>query len=347
MKQFIATAGIIATICLLTVSCNNKNGKKYLPNISGRAGEIQVVCTKGNWESDPGAAIRASLGGDFPFLPQREAYYVLYNVPITSFSANFEIHRNIIFMQTEPDSAKTKVEFKTDVWAAPQAVVYITSPNEDEMTKAVIENRDKMRNFFDQAERVRIIDNAKLYEAVEIREKMAAQFGGSPYFPSEYSLKKQTDDFAWISYETTYTNQAVLMYKQPNVDSTWAQPLTILNGITEKMKEEVPGMRDGSYMTVSKITPSYQWVTLAGKSFAEMRGLWEVENDYMGGPFVSHTFLSKDGQEVITLIAFVYAPKYEKRNYLRQVESIIWSFDWKEDFKVPAATPEEGKAKKR
>jgi hypothetical protein len=46
----------------------------------------------------------------------------------------------------------------------------------------------------------------------------------------------------------------------------------------------------------------------------------------MGGPFLSHSFLSEDGSEIITMDAFVYAPKYDKRNYLRQVEAILYSF---------------------
>ena len=65
-----------------------------------------------------------------------------------------------------------------------------------------------------------------------------------------------------------------------------------------------------------------------GLDFAEIRGFWEVYNDYMGGPFVSHVFYSRDGQEMIVLQGFVYAPKYDKRQYMRQVESIIYSFEW-------------------
>ena len=64
------------------------------------------------------------------------------------------------------------------------------------------------------------------------------------------------------------------------------------------------------------------------RGYGEMRGLWEVHKDYMGGPFISHSFYSPDGKDIIVLEAFVYAPKYDKRNYLRQVESIIYSFEW-------------------
>ena len=63
----------------------------------------------------------------------------------------------------------------------------------------------------------------------------------------------------------------------------------------------------------------------------QTRGYWEVANDYMGGPFVSHSFYSPDGIYVVVCDAFVYAPKYDKRQYLRQVESLLYSWEWKEE----------------
>jgi hypothetical protein len=65
-----------------------------------------------------------------------------------------------------------------------------------------------------------------------------------------------------------------------------------------------------------------------GRDFAEIKGLWDVHNDFMGGPFVAHAFYSKDGKDIIVLMAFVYAPRYDKRHYLRQVESILYSYEW-------------------
>ena len=48
----------------------------------------------------------------------------------------------------------------------------------------------------------------------------------------------------------------------------------------------------------------------------------------MGGHFVSHSFYSRDGKEIIVLESWVYAAKYDKRQYLRQVESLLYSFEW-------------------
>ena len=36
---------------------------------------------------------------------------------------------------------------------------------------------------------------------------------------------------------------------------------------------------------------------------------------------------------MIFMEGFVYAPKYDKRLYLRQVESILYSFEWEKEKK--------------
>jgi hypothetical protein len=61
----------------------------------------------------------------------------------------------------------------------------------------------------------------------------------------------------------------------------------------------------------------------------ETRGLWDIENDFMGGPFISHALIDKTGERVLVLDAFVYHPRADKRNYVRQLEAILYSFEWK------------------
>ena len=40
------------------------------------------------------------------------------------------------------------------------------------------------------------------------------------------------------------------------------------------------------------------------------------------------TLYSRDGKDIIVLDGFVYAPRYDKRHYVREVESIMYSFEW-------------------
>jgi hypothetical protein len=62
-----------------------------------------------------------------------------------------------------------------------------------------------------------------------------------------------------------------------------------------------------------------------GNYASEMRGLWRVENDFMGGPYVALSELDASNQRVINAFGFVYAPSKDKRNLLRQVEAMIYS----------------------
>ncbi len=332
MKKFrqILLFAASAAVLLSAMSCNNEARKKaLLPTISGKAGEIIVVIDKGNWEGASGTAIRDLLTAECPYLPQAEPLYTLINVAPQAFTNIFEIHRNIIIVNISSDVTEPGMVYKYDVWARPQCVIGVNAPD-NETAAALIEKDSKIiLNTIEQAERDRIITNSIQYEERSLYPEVAAVLGGSPHFPTGYSLKKKTDDFVWISYETTHVNQGFLLYKYPVTGENDLTLEKIVAKRNETMKEQVPGMFENTYMTTSEITaPGLEYVKYKGREFAEVRGLWEVYNDYMGGPFVSHSFYSKDGKDVICIEGFVYAPKYDKRHYLRQVESILYSFEW-------------------
>lgn len=323
---------IMGLAAILAISCND-NSELVKQNVGGKAGEIIIVANKAQWESEPGSELRSILATQYPYLPQSEPSYTLINIPHKSFTSLFEYHRNIIILKVEPE---LKAEFKAveDVWAAPQTVIMITAPNNEEAAKVIAENGNTLFNIIGQAERNRIMRNSKRYEDVALRQLVAETFGGSPYYPKGYSLKKKTDNFIWISYETTYINLGIFVYRIPYKDSTSVQLEGLMAATNEIMQENVPGMVDNSYMTISsEVTPGLEVMKYKNRNFVEMRGLWEVKNDFMGGPFVIHAFYDKNNpEEIIVVEGFVYAPRYDKRDYIRQVESILYSFDWKEDF---------------
>ena len=108
---------------------------------------------------------------------------------------------------------------------------------------------------------------------------------------------------------------------------------TIIEEQNKVLQENVPGMFPNSYMTTSTAeTPVMTPYKYKGKSFVEIRGLWEVANDYMGGPFVEHIHYAKESGKLLVVEGFVYAPRFKKRNLVRQVESIVYSFEWAENF---------------
>ena len=333
MKHLVRILALVACLAALA-GCKGKKHGQLLPNVSGKAGEIVVVIDKDNWEGNIGSALRELLACDCPYLAQREPLFNLTNVPPGSFNNMFRMHRNIVILNINPQNANVGVTYKRNQWAQPQAVVQLSAYDEAGVLALIAESEHRIPEFFEQAERDRIIANAILYEEVSLRPAMEQLTGGFLHFPSGYKLRKATSDFLWIADEKQYTNQTVLVYKYPALPE---DNFTLENIITRRnqvMKENVPGMFDGTYMTTSQaVLPTVQSLSYHGLDFMQTRGFWEVEGDFMGGPFVSHSFYSPDGKDIIVLEAFVYAPKYDKRQYLRQVESLLYSFEWKKDEK--------------
>ena len=331
MKRIIKTLALACAAILAFASCNEQQQRKaLLPNISGKAGEVIVVIDKGNWEGALGAALRDSLACEAPYLPQREPLFALVNVPQNAFTSMFQVHRNIVVTNVNPTVTEPGLVIRKDVWAAPQTVMYLNAPDVDTAIEIIQKNTELMRATLEQAERDRIIGNIKKYEELKLAPVVTEMVGGSPHFPSGYKLKKKTDDFIWVSYDIQHLTQGVLIYKYPVVEGEdMMSPENLLKANSKMLMDNVPGMFENTYMTISSYAPpTVKYMKYKGLQFAEIRGLWEVHNDYMGGPFVTHVFYSPDGKYMIGLEGFVYAPKFDKRHYLRQVESIIYSFEW-------------------
>ena len=331
MKRYLKYLVAAVTAVLAIASCNEEKRKKaLLPNISGKAGEVIVVIDKGLWEGSVGTVLRDTLTADCPFLPQREPLYNLVDVAPSGFGNMFQIHRNIIVVNVSSSVTEPGVVIRQNLWAAPQCVIYINAANTESAVALIKENGSKIVTTLEQAERDRVITNSRKYEERALAPAVTEVIGGSPHFPSGYQLKKKTADFAWITYAPQGTQQSILAFKYPIAEGEDMMSKTsLIDNINGMLKNNVPGMFENTYMTIaSGITPSVKYMNYKGHAFAEIRGLWDVYNDYMGGPFVAHAFYSQDGNDMIVLLAFVYAPKYDKRQYLRQVESILYSFEW-------------------
>ena len=327
MKNFLT---LILAGALAFVSC--KNTETLLPNVSGKAGEVIVVMDRENWEGALGNSTRALLADECPFLVQREPLFNLVNVAPTGFADLFKIHRNIVIFNINPQNDTTGLVHKRNVWANTQVVLQVNAYDSEGAMKLLDENGKVIVNAIEQAERDRIIGNNLKFEEKGIAPKVAEVFGGCLHFPSGYKIRKVSSDFMWIADEKQYVYQDVLIYRYPAEKDHPFTSDNIIRHRNEALQANVTGMFDNTYMTTSDyFTPQIEYMRYRGRHFVQTRGMWDVKNDFMGGPFVSHSFYSRDGQDIIVVEAFVYAPRYDKRQYLRQVESILYSWEWAED----------------
>ena len=318
----------LLTVGHATTACNIRTS--LLPSVSGNEGDLLVVTTQSDWDGELGVTIRDSLTQEYPYLPSVEPMFDLSHASPKGFTDLYHTFRSILIVNIDPKEIASRVIYKTNVWAAPQAVIKLNAPSREEALKAFKENCRDIITFLENMERDRIISNIKAYEDQFLAPKVREMIGGSPYFPHGYKLKAKRNNFIWISHETQYIQQSILIFKYPIIEGVDMMASENLRAATDRLlKENVPGMFENTYMIITPIIDPYIGYNKSGNNiFAEMKGLWEVYGDYMGGPFVSHTYYAPDGKNMVTLFAFAYAPKYDKRTYMRQLEAILCSFKW-------------------
>ncbi len=321
---------ICLLLCLFTViSCDSGNNRT-LPTSTGKAGEIIVVIAQNHWESKLGDAIRKVLAQPYPALPQEEPLFNIVHVKKAGFKGILTYHRNILFLEIGNSTPESMI-MKKDIWARGQVAVTVSARNGASAAKLILSKSPRLISHFVDAERHRLmkgysrIKNKKLID--EIEKKLQVRLSVA----KDYNIATRAKRFMWIRKETSETSQGVFIYDYPYLDKQAFSVENIMHIRDSVTQAYVPGSRKGSFMKIVKeYPPVVKEVDFNNNYALEVRGLWEVEGDFMGGPYLSYTILDVERQRVVCVEAYVYCPKFNKRNYLRQLEAILLTLKFTE-----------------
>ena len=144
--------------------------------------------------------------------------------------------------------------------------------------------------------------------------------------PKGYVIDVDSANFIWISHETPYISQSLFIYYYDYTDTLQFEKENLIKKRNEVLKKHVPGNLPGSYMTTETEFPiDYEQFYLNNRYIAQLKGLWRVENDFMGGPFHSFSTVDESRNRIITVEGYLFSPKFDKRNYMRQLEAIMFT----------------------
>ncbi len=311
-------------------SCNsgNSTGGSLQPNVSGSTGEVVVVLDKAKWDGRLGTMIRESLADDMDGMPRAEPLFDLVNVTPGGFGELYVTHRNIIFIQTGSDKEK-KVSVQTNKYASTQLIINLQGKNDQEIIDLINEQRKVIVDKINITERDRWISYYKRALNSVSFNKLREEHKLILHVPSNYSLDVDEKGFVWMSYETPTTTQSVFVhYLDYNGENYFNEDSirSIRNIIT---KTKIEGSKPGTYMAIEDRAPvEFTTFRFRDREYAMLKGLWTLENGFMGGPFV--TLVTKDevNKRFVMVDGYVYAPNDDKRELLRQVEAILYTVDF-------------------
>ncbi|MBQ6584229.1 MAG: DUF4837 family protein [Alistipes sp.] len=336
MKQ-LSKIVTFALIVLAFVGCRefhtlSKDGKKP---IQGGAYEVLVVCDNSEWESPLGTKLRELLEQPVEMLNQNEPMFNVLRITSGDLRHLLLQHRNILKVVISDKVAQAQINAQYDLDAAPQIVLTFQAPTQKAALEYLEANGDALTKVLEIAERNRTIAYAEKHNVKVLNDLLHREFDIDAKIPKGYELRSQSENFLWASYEFPTASQGFFCYSYP-YRGKGSLTADYLVAMRNSFAKRIPGPSDGSYMiTVEQIPdaegkgvlplrPLYRSVVVNGREWIEMRGFWDVENDYMGGPFVSYTTVNDATNEVFTIDCYVFSPKYGKRNFLRPLEHLVY-----------------------
>jgi hypothetical protein len=307
--------------------CNSEQARQQtgvLPSVTGKTGELIVVMDTAKFRSEVGLPIKKQLSSVFKGLPQPEPIFDLINIPSKAFDRGFKTHRNVLRIQVAPKYSEPRFVVRKGVYSKSQILIEAQAPGDSALVQLFSQRGDVAARRFIEAEWGRY---QQAYRGMKNRGEMMhlrEKFNIEMVIPKGFSLDKDTTSFSWIAKEDPEYSQGFLVYKYP-----YEGEETFTTGYQIRMRDRftkkfVPGPSPNSYMiTETLVTPFFNKKRVNNHTVYEMRGLWKVKNDFMGGPFVSYSIFNENTGNVITVDGFVYAPRFDKRDYVRQMEAIL------------------------
>jgi hypothetical protein len=328
MKWFLYTF-VIAIVLMTVVSCGDSTNLPK-PGATGKIGELLVIIEKPYWDSELGDTIRSIFEKPYPGLANSEKFFTLIPVANSSFLPVMQKHRNILLISISPELSEAKLTINRDHWATPQIVLNAIGSDISAVSKILSNKSEYMVSLYEQIELERQSENVKIYSDTMINRKIRDGFDIDLHVPSGYyTIMRNDPGFIWLETQSNHNSIGVFVYSYPFVDDSTFTVNYLVNKRDAVMKEKVHGARDSSWMTTTKIImPKLEIKKFKGLQYGELRGLWELVNDYMGGPFVSRSYIDEKKRRIVTVEGYVYAPRFEKRDYVRRVMGIINTFSF-------------------
>lgn len=335
MKRFISILlAFIATVSM--VGCDSFNSLTGAKKTSqGSPYEVLVVCDGSEWESPLGEELRNVLGTPVEMLNQEEPMFDIVRITARDFKHLLPSYRNILKVLCSPEVKETAMLAQYDVVATPQLVLTFQGPSVEAMVAYLEENGDSLLRVLEIAERNRTIEYSQLQSAKPLEKIIKKALNVDMKISNGYLFRNESEDFVWASNEYPAASQGFFVYSHPYNGRASLTTKALVAARNEYAKR-IPGPTDGSFMTTvdrlpniedsgyDDFLPERKVIKINGRDWIELRGFWEVEKNFMGGPFVSYTTLDERTGRLFTLDCYVYSPKYGKRNFLRPLEHLVY-----------------------
>ncbi|WP_424492812.1 DUF4837 family protein [Salinimicrobium sp. GXAS 041] len=307
------------------VSCgeNGEENERVLSDSSGNINNLSVIVDNDLWQGEVGEAIRENLASPVDGLPQDEPLFSISQMPPEAFSGF--TRKNRIFLKIEKGQAGD-IKVGNNLYAKPQTGVVVKGQTNEEIASLINQNAENIIKAFKRTEINE--KQRRISKSLKEDERLKQELGVSLKFPDAYRYAKDEEGFFWIRKDIPNGSMEIMVYEVPL--NTIQRDSNIVGNIIKMRdsigEQHIPGPVDGSYMITEAAYAPYLFNSEIDNKFAyETKGTWEVNDAYMGGPFLNYAVLDEENNRFVILEGFAFAPSARKRDNMFELEAILKS----------------------
>ena len=324
MKRIKQIVFFVFVLC--AVACKNDSDANALTS-KGNINEISIIINDVLWSGDVGDTLRKKLAAPVEGLTQEEPLFTLNQYHESTFDEALRKGRNIIIINKGGDKKYTS---QKNSFCAPQNVFVFTGQTIDDLLDLIEMHSDEIIRKIKETE---IAENQKRNKKAGLLDtlRFKKQFDISLMVPATYTYAIENDSFLWLKKDIPSGNTNILLYSVPY--ERIEHDKTILSNIIS-MRDSIGtmyihGQEEGTYMKTEEAYSPYLFMTsFKDKRAFETRGNWEMENDFMSGPFLNYAIRDDKHQCYLVIEGFIYSPSSPKRDLIIELESIIKSLQF-------------------
>lgn len=322
------------------------------PTALGKLNEIVLVTGDELQDSDVRDTFEYYFGSSFPIMPSPEPMFDLRHFTVKELNAEplrKELRTYVILADiSDEDSDATQMLINdlgkerlrearegfltssvgTDKWANKQLLIYLFADGRKKLAQAIAEKYSaaaKRINRHDAEQLASGIYAVKKFNA-GLSNRIGEEIGVEIKVPGSYevALDELEDDLIWLRYDGKEHISNIMITRH-----AYTGPDMLTN-------EGIAALRDQHGRRVESTTPGSMMVTnttdlpfyrevqeVDGRYTVELRGIWEMTEDFVGGPYITYAIVDEQQQAVLLLDGFVFRPVKSKRRYIQELEYIF------------------------
>jgi len=339
------------------------------PLAVGPDAEIAVVTDSATWDGSVGDAVRRSLGPYIETLPAPENMFSLVRYGINERGGFDRIQRlkNVVFVAPLSDSTAEAAFLRSafseealtairegeggvvgrdDPWRRMQKVYFVAAETPSELVSTMEEAGPSMVDSFNEIARRRMTrDMFEKGRQTDLEETLMERHGFAVSVQHDYLIAADTMNFVWLRRILADSWRSLFVHYVEHGNPAELSQEWIVAHRDSLARQHVQGNVGGWVETDTRRPIETRQVDIGGRFGFETRGLWQmvgpddegnVVQFGMGGPFVTYAFYDEETSRTYVVDGMVFAPNYAKRDFVRQMEVIAYTFRTEADVSADA-----------